>query len=52
MLSEYFYDGDGKRIKKVVPNGETTVFVYDAAGDESYDKLYSDSSHTQDVTQG
>jgi RHS repeat-associated protein len=32
-IGEYFYDGDGKRIKKYVPNtGETTVFVYDAAG--------------------
>ena len=31
-IGEYLYDGDGKRIKKVVPNGETTVFVYDAAG--------------------
>ncbi len=32
-LGEYFYDGDGKRVKKVVPStGETTVFVYDAAG--------------------
>ncbi len=27
------YDGDGKRVKKVVPGtGETTVFVYDASG--------------------
>ena len=32
-IGEYFYDGDGKRVKKVVPStGETTVFVYDAAG--------------------
>jgi RHS repeat-associated protein len=32
-VGEYFYDGDGKRIKKYVPStGETTVFVYDAAG--------------------
>lgn len=31
--NEYFYDGDGKRVKKVVPStGETTIFVYDAAG--------------------
>jgi RHS repeat-associated protein len=29
-LGDYFYDGDGKRIKKIVPNGETTIFVYDA----------------------
>src|SRR5690606_2526198 len=27
------YDGDGKRVKKVVPGtGETTIFVYDASG--------------------
>ncbi|PYS98626.1 MAG: hypothetical protein DMF63_15225 [Acidobacteria bacterium] len=32
-IGEYFYDGDGKRVKKVVPStGETTIFVYDAAG--------------------
>jgi RHS repeat-associated protein len=29
--AKYYYDGDGKRIKKVVGT-ETTVFVYDAAG--------------------
>ncbi|MGB7070287.1 MAG: RHS repeat-associated core domain-containing protein, partial [Pyrinomonadaceae bacterium] len=33
IVGQYSYDGDGKRIKKVVPStGETTVFVYDAAG--------------------
>jgi len=33
VVGQYFYDGDGKRIKKVVPStGETTIFVYDAAG--------------------
>ncbi|MCC7308869.1 MAG: RHS repeat-associated core domain-containing protein [Acidobacteria bacterium] len=32
-LGEYFYDGDGKRVKKYVPStGEVTIFVYDAAG--------------------
>lgn len=31
-VGEYLYDGDGKRVKKVVPGGETTVFVYDAGG--------------------
>jgi len=31
-LGEYFYDGDGRRVKKIVPStGEVTVFVYDAA---------------------
>jgi len=32
-LGVYYYDGDGKRVKKVVPaTGETTIFVYDASG--------------------
>ena len=32
-IGTYYFDGDGKRVKKVVPStGETTVFVYDAAG--------------------
>jgi RHS repeat-associated protein len=32
-LGEYFYNGDGQRVKKVVPSTqETTIFVYDAAG--------------------
>ncbi|MBX3282428.1 MAG: RHS repeat-associated core domain-containing protein [Acidobacteria bacterium] len=32
-LGEYSYDGDGKRVKKVVPHtGETTIFVYDTSG--------------------
>ena len=30
-IGTYFYDGDGKRVKKV-SNTETTIFVYDAAG--------------------
>ncbi|MFN6963476.1 MAG: RHS repeat domain-containing protein [Pyrinomonadaceae bacterium] len=32
VVGQYFYNGDGLRIKKVVPStGETTVFVYDAS---------------------
>ncbi len=32
-VGQYFYDGDGKRVKKYVPStGETTVFAYDVAG--------------------
>lgn len=32
-VGQYFFDGDGKRIKKIVPlTGEVTVFVYDASG--------------------
>jgi RHS repeat-associated protein len=31
-IGQYFYDGDGRRVKKIVPStGETTVFVYDAS---------------------
>jgi RHS repeat-associated protein len=33
LIGQYFYDGDGKRVKKYVPStGETTIFVYDASG--------------------
>ena len=32
-VGKYFYDGDGRRIKKIVPStDEVTVFVYDATG--------------------
>jgi RHS repeat-associated protein len=30
-IGKYYYDGDGKRVKKVAGN-ETTIFIYDAAG--------------------
>ena len=33
VVGHYVYDGDGKRVKKVVPaSSEVTIFVYDAAG--------------------
>jgi len=32
-VGQYWYNGDGQRVKKYVPaTGETTVFVYDAGG--------------------
>jgi RHS repeat-associated protein len=32
IIGQYFYNGDGQRVKKIVPaTGEVTVFVYDAA---------------------
>jgi len=32
LIGQYRYDGDGRRVKKIVPStGETTVFVYDAS---------------------
>ena len=30
--TSYLYDGDGRRVSKSTHNGESTVFVYDAAG--------------------
>lgn len=30
-IGEYFYDGDGKRVKKIA-DGQTTIFIYDASG--------------------
>jgi len=34
-VGQYWYDGDGKRVRKYAPEtDETTVFVYDAAGKE------------------
>lgn len=33
VIGQYWYDGDGRRVKKYVPaTGELTVFVYDAGG--------------------
>ncbi|MCO6509364.1 MAG: hypothetical protein J5I65_01090 [Aridibacter famidurans] len=33
LKSEYWYDGDGRRVRKHVPStGEVTVFIYDAGG--------------------
>lgn len=31
-MGEYYFDGDGKRVKNNAPTGEVTVFVYDAGG--------------------
>lgn len=46
-IGEYFYDGDGKRVKKYVPGtGETTVFIYDATG-----KLVAENSTLPSPTQ-
>ena len=33
IIGQYYYDGDGKRVKKFIYNTqETTIFVYDASG--------------------
>ncbi len=31
-LGTYFYDGDGKRVKKTASTGDNIIFIYDAAG--------------------
>jgi RHS repeat-associated protein len=31
-IGTYYYDGEGKRVKKTTNNGEVTVFVYDGMG--------------------
>ncbi len=49
-IGEYFYDGDGKRVKKYVPDtAETTIFVYDAAGKlvAEYSTIVASSNDTQ-----
>ena len=46
--AQYFYDGEGKRVKKVV-NGTTTIFAYDAFGQLAYE--YSNGSSNQSGTQ-
>ena len=46
-IGQYSYDGDGRRVKKYVPGtGETTIFVYDAAGKQiaEYSTIVADSS--------
>ena len=46
-IGEYSYDGDGRRVKKYVPStGETTIFVYDAAGRQiaEYSTIVADST--------
>ena len=47
--ASYFYDGDGRRVKKIVggPTTITTVFVYDVAG-----KLIAEYSDQQQSTSG
>ncbi len=40
-IGQYFYDGDGKRVKKHVPStGETTTFVYDTARQKALTTTY------------
>jgi RHS repeat-associated protein len=53
-VGQYWYDGDGKRVKKYIPAqgsdpGETTVFVYDAAGKEiaEYSTIVANSTLAQ-----
>ncbi len=47
---QYFYDGDGRRVKKIVPGtGETTIFVYDAMGNlvAEYSTIVADAANAK-----
>jgi len=49
-IGEYFYDGDGKRVKKyVLSTGETTIFVYDAVGKQiaEYSTIAADTANAK-----
>lgn len=51
-IGMYFYDGDGKRIKKHVPDtGETTIFVYDTGGKliQEYSTIVEDVEEAKTV---
>ncbi len=46
-VGEYWYDGDGKRVKKYVPStGEVTIFVYERLGDQiaEYSTIVAEAS--------
>lgn len=47
VIGTYYYDGEGKRVKKVT-NTETTVFVYDGGGDLAAE--YSTAVNQQPTT--
>src|SRR5260370_15008880 len=44
----YTYDGDGRRIKKEITGGSTTIYVYDAQGNLSAE--YSTASPAEPTT--
>jgi RHS repeat-associated protein len=52
LIGRYWYDGDGKRVKKYAPPrgsnpGETTVFVYDAGGKQIAEYSTAVAAQTQ-----
>ena len=54
VVGQYFFDGDGKRVKKVVPaTNETTIFVYDAVGQlvAEYSTTFEQSPGVKYLTQ-
>lgn len=53
LIGQYWYNGDGKRVKKYVPNtGEVTIFIYDASGKtiEEYSTKLSDTPQVAYLT--
>jgi RHS repeat-associated protein len=52
LIGRYWYDGDGKRVKKYAPPrgsdpGETTIFVYDAGGKQIAEYSTAVATQTQ-----
>jgi RHS repeat-associated protein len=53
LIGQYYYDGDGKRVKKVVPAaGETTIFVYGGGAEllAEYSTVLSEDPRTAYIT--
>jgi RHS repeat-associated protein len=42
----YFYDGEERRVKKVLPSGEQTLFIYDALGQLAAEYTTGQSAHS------
>ena len=42
----YFYDGEGRRVKKLLASGEQTLFIYDAMGQLAAEYTTGQSAHS------
>ena len=42
----YFYDGEGRRVKKLLASGEQTLFIYDALGQLAAEYTTGQSAHS------
>ncbi len=51
-LGEYWYDGDGKRVKKDTSTGDDIIFIYDASGRLIEERNLSGTLHTSYVYAG